>query len=53
MTDDVKTIERIAGTLPGDHAGETIVPGHEFFALARAKLTLDVPAALDDPSLPA
>jgi 8-oxo-dGTP pyrophosphatase MutT (NUDIX family) len=46
-------IARIAQTLPGDHAGETVVPGHEFFARARERLTLDVPPALDDPSLPA
>jgi 8-oxo-dGTP pyrophosphatase MutT (NUDIX family) len=49
----VKDIERIAETMPGEHVGQAIVPGHEFFALARAKLRLDVPAALDDPSLPA
>jgi 8-oxo-dGTP pyrophosphatase MutT (NUDIX family) len=28
-------------------------PGHEFFDLARRRLTLDVPAALSDPSAPA
>jgi 8-oxo-dGTP pyrophosphatase MutT (NUDIX family) len=27
------------------------VPGHEFFELARARLTMDVPAALTDPDL--
>jgi 8-oxo-dGTP pyrophosphatase MutT (NUDIX family) len=27
------------------------VPGHEFFELARARLTMDVPAALSDPDL--
>jgi len=46
-------IERIARTLPSDHAGETVVPGHEFFDLARARLTLEVPPALTDPALPA
>jgi 8-oxo-dGTP pyrophosphatase MutT (NUDIX family) len=46
-------IARIAQSLPADHAGETAVPGHEFFDLARARLTLDVPAALTDPSVPA
>jgi 8-oxo-dGTP pyrophosphatase MutT (NUDIX family) len=46
-------IERIAQSLPGDHAGETVVPGHEFFDLARARLALEVPAALADPTLPA
>lgn len=51
MTD--RSIEQIAQTLPGDHAGETVVPGHEFFGLARSRLTLAVPPALTDPSLPA
>jgi 8-oxo-dGTP pyrophosphatase MutT (NUDIX family) len=32
---------------------QTIVPGHEFFDRARARLTLDVPPALNDPTLPA
>ncbi len=36
-----------------DTTGETIVPGHEFFDRARARLTLAVPPALTDPSLPA
>jgi 8-oxo-dGTP pyrophosphatase MutT (NUDIX family) len=49
----VKSIERIVETLPGDHVGETVVPGREFFALARSKLDLAVPAALTDASLPA
>jgi 8-oxo-dGTP pyrophosphatase MutT (NUDIX family) len=49
----VKYIERIVETLPADHVGETVVPGREFFALARSKLDLDVPAALTDVSLPA
>jgi 8-oxo-dGTP pyrophosphatase MutT (NUDIX family) len=31
---------------------KTPVPGHEFFALARAKLTAEVPAALTDPDAP-
>jgi 8-oxo-dGTP pyrophosphatase MutT (NUDIX family) len=30
-----------------------VVPGHEFFDRARARLTLEVPPALTDPSLPA
>jgi 8-oxo-dGTP pyrophosphatase MutT (NUDIX family) len=50
MTD---RIERIAQTLPADHAGETVVPGHEFFDLALARLSLAVPPALTDPTLPA
>jgi 8-oxo-dGTP pyrophosphatase MutT (NUDIX family) len=50
MTD---RIERIIETLPSDHAGETVVPGGEFFDLARARLTLAVPAALTDPTVPA
>jgi 8-oxo-dGTP pyrophosphatase MutT (NUDIX family) len=49
----VTDIERIIETLPGDLAGETVVPGHEFFDRSRSRLRLDVPAALDDPSLPA
>jgi 8-oxo-dGTP pyrophosphatase MutT (NUDIX family) len=49
----VRDIERIVATLPGDDAGETVMHGREFFDLARARLTFDVPAALDDPSLPA
>lgn len=46
-------IGRIAETMPGDHAGETVVPGHEFFDRARARLSLAVPAALHDPNQPA
>jgi 8-oxo-dGTP pyrophosphatase MutT (NUDIX family) len=34
-------------------ADQTIVPGHEFFDLARARLDLQVPAALTDPDAPA
>jgi len=33
-------------------AQERPVPGHEFFALARARLSHDVPAALSDPTAP-
>ena len=46
-------IERLVESLPGDHAGETVVPAHEFFERARSRLSLDVPAALTDPLLPA
>ncbi len=40
-------------TNASEAAEQTIVPGHEFFDRARARLTLDVPPALTDPSLPA
>lgn len=46
-------IEPIVETLPGDHAEETVVPRHTFFDLARSRLTLEVPPALTDPTLPA
>jgi 8-oxo-dGTP pyrophosphatase MutT (NUDIX family) len=45
--------ERIAESLRGDHAGKTVVGGHDFFARARARLSLEVPAALTDPAAPA
>jgi hypothetical protein len=49
----VTDIEHIVGTLPGDHAGESVVPDHAFFDRARTRLTMHVPPALDDPSQPA
>jgi 8-oxo-dGTP pyrophosphatase MutT (NUDIX family) len=46
-------IERIAHSMPESPASETVRPGHEFFQRARARLSLDVPAGLVDPNVPA
>lgn len=39
--------------MSGQQAEQTVVPGHEFFDLARARLNLEVPPALTDLDAPA
>jgi 8-oxo-dGTP pyrophosphatase MutT (NUDIX family) len=45
-------IEQIVRAYPADHDGETRIPGREFFERARGRLSLAVPPALTDPTLP-